>query len=334
MADIETPGEVSDELNAPAAVEDEGTLLPDDPTAAFAALMDVMVADSEEEAADEAAGEADAAPAGGGSGEPADQGDAAPAADPATPDTGDGGESSVPNAEATLNASDLTTRWGELRTGLETRQRKELEESALADVREEYGKYFEALQKHPRELVGTEVPDSTGEGMVVLRDSADAQEFQEMVKQQLYREVQERARLKTDEVRPMMETLHNSIAIFEKNPDLIPGTRQFDATLANRFAQLAKPYELVVDGKLSGYSIPVQPLIDQVRSELKAKPAAPAAPSKAQEQAAQRTRTSSGQFAPVDPPQAGVLSKAGSSAAEPDDFSTLFGSIGLPDFRI
>jgi hypothetical protein len=83
---------------------------------------------------------------------------------------------------------------------------------------------------------------------------------------------------------------------------------------------MAKPYELRVDGKLHGYTIDVQPLIAQLRtqlqSEAKAAPAAaaPAKPAKPK----------------ADAPQAGIRSKAG-SGAETEDFSTLFGTLGLPD---
>ena len=139
-------------------------------------------------------------------------------------------------------------------------------------------------------------------------------------------EINDRAGRELDENRDFLTTVHQSVELFQVNEDLRPGTKQFDVELANRFATLAKPYELRVDGKLQGYSIPVQPLIEQTRKEVHeqraAKPAAPAAPAKP---AASRK--------PADPPQAGISSKAGQSS-DTEDFSTLFGTLGLPGLRI
>lgn len=196
-------------------------------------------------------------------------------------------------------------------------------------------------------MVGQEVPSlREGGGTVTLRDAADAKEWQEAVKSILIREVQDRASRKADDVKPMMETLHGSIGLFQNNADLVPGTKQFDLDLANRFADLAKPYELRVEEKLVGYTIPVQPLVNQVRSQLAAEraarattaapaaPAAAAAPTAQQQRAAEQQRNQVGQFANPDAPQAGIASKAGAGAADEGDFSTLFGTIGLPHLRI
>lgn len=222
-------------------------------------------------------------------------------------------------------------------TGLETKQSGELQQQALGEVREEYKRYFEALEKHPRLLVGTEVPSPTGNGMEVLRDSADAKEWQDAIKHQLAQEVRDRASRKADDVRPMMETLHSSVALFQRNPDLVPRTKQFDKELAERFVELAKPYELRVEGKLTGYTIPVQPLVEQVRAQLQASRAAaatPPAPTPQQQRAADQARNDAGQFHNPDGPQAGIPSKAGASGDDAEDFSTLFGTIGLPNLRI
>ena len=237
-----------------------------------------------------------------------------------------------------IDASELAPKWGEISTALENRQRQELETEALAEIKEQHPKYFEALNKHPRELVGTEVPSITGEGMETIRDSSDAKDWQEGIKQVLYREIQELAARKADDVRPMMETVSNSIALFQQNPDLIPGTKQFNKELAESFTKLVKPYELRVDGKLMGYTIPVQQLVESVREQLKqqaapAAPAAPPAPTPQQQRAAAQPRNEVGQFA-GDQPQVGIPSTAGASGDEPEDFSTLFGTIGLPNIRI
>ena len=191
-------------------------------------------------------------------------------------------------------------------------------------MREEHTQYFEALEKHPRMLVGAQVPAIGKEGMETLRDANDAREWQEAVKSLLVAEVRDKASKAMDESNEFLTTIHASIELFQNNKDLVPGTKDFDIDLANRFATMATPYELRVDGKLQGYSIPVQPLIEQIRNQLvaerKAKPAAaaPAAPASKPE---------------PDPPQAGVPSKAGASS-DNEDFSTLFGTIGLPNLKI
>lgn len=194
-------------------------------------------------------------------------------------------------------------------------------------MQEEHAQYFEALNKHPRLLVGTQVPAIGKEGTETLRDTNDAREWQEAVKSILVEEVRDRAGRKLDESKDFLQTVHASIELFQNNVDLVPGTKNFDIELANRFAKLAAPYELRVDEKLQGYSIPVQPIIDQLRTQLTAeraaKPAAPAAAAKVPAAPARQ----------VDPPQAGISSKAGSGGSG-EDFSTLFGTIGLPNLQI
>ena len=181
-------------------------------------------------------------------------------------------------------------------------------------------------------LVGKEVPSLTGpEGSTeTLRDANDAREWQEAVKQLLTEEVRERATRSLEENKGILETVHQSIELFAQNKDLVPGTRQFDRQLADRFASMAKPYELRVEGKLHGFSIPVQPLIDSLRAQLVAERAA--APQTAGAPAAAAPGKAPAK--PADPPQAGIGTKAGSSSDDAEDFSTLFGTLGLPNLRI
>jgi hypothetical protein len=205
----------------------------------------------------------------------------------------------------------------------------------LEAVREEHGQYFEALEKHPRLLVGTQVPAIGKDGMETLRDTNDAREWQDAVKSILVSEIRDRAGRQMEESGDFLSTVHASIELFQNNADLVPGTKDFDVDLANRFATLAQPYELRVDGKLQGYSIPVQPIIDSLRTQLTseraAKPATPAAPAATPPAAgAQAKSTPSSQ---VDPPQAGISSKAGNGTGA-EDFSALFGTIGLPNLQI
>jgi hypothetical protein len=209
-------------------------------------------------------------------------------------------------------------------------------------VQTEHAAYFEALEQHPRALVGAEVPVIGGEGMETLRDTDDAREWQDAVKKVLVEEVQDRASRAMEENAGFLDTVHSSIELFQNNTDLIPGTKEFDVDLANRFATMATPYELRVEGKLQGYSIPVQPIIDQLRSQIVAERARGAesprsAPAGGAAAAAPAAAAGSSPppaaAAPADPPQAGIQSKAGNSS-EKEDFSTLFGTIGLPNLQI
>lgn len=210
-------------------------------------------------------------------------------------------------------------------------------------MQEEHSAYFEALEQHPRLLVGTEVPALDREGMEVLRDANDAREWQEAVKQILVEEVRERAEKAMDENDGFLSTIHSSVELFQNNTDLIPGTKEFDIELANRFTELAEPYELRVEDKLQGYSIPVQPIIESIRKQLVAqraqqqvsppKPAADGAPAPAAVAAATPAPAAAVPTKPTDAPQAGIQSKAGNSDQK-EDFSTLFGTIGLPDLQI
>lgn len=216
--------------------------------------------------------------------------------------------------------------------------------AALEEVQKEHSKYFEALEQHPRLLIGQQVPSTSGEGMETLRDAADAKEWQEAVKTILVKEVQSRAEKAVAENQDYLTTIHSSIELFQKNHDLIPGTASFDTELATRFTELVEPYELrSEDGKLQGYTVAVQPLVERVRAQLTAErqkaastaPAAPAGtPTPQQQRAAEQARNDAGQFTdPNAAPQAGIPSKAGNSSTT-EDFSALFGTIGLPDLRI
>ena len=187
------------------------------------------------------------------------------------------------------------------------------------------------MEKHPRLLVGTEVPAIGAEGMERLKDSNDAKEWQEAVRGLLVQEIRDEAQKKLDESRTYLETVHASIDLFKNNPDLIPGTKTFNRQLADKFAEIATPYEVREDGKLMGYSVPVQPIIEALRSQAAA---ASATVDTAGSPVPASQPPGVGNNPPsADPPQAGIPSKAGSSS-EKEDFSTLFGTIGLPHLQI
>jgi hypothetical protein len=217
-------------------------------------------------------------------------------------------------------------------TALEERTVQAYQQSALAEVKTEHPKYFEAIETHPRLLVGTKVPGLNGAEDEVLRTTEDAREWQEAARHVLVAEIRDRAGKQLEENRGYLDTVHASIELFQNNPDLVPGTKDFDVELAKRLTTLAEPYEIRHDGKLQGYSIRVQPLIDQIRAQVASeRTAAAAAPSTTAAAAAPPAAARV-----VDPPQAGITSKAGGGGDAAEDFSTLFSTINpaLADFQI
>lgn len=216
-------------------------------------------------------------------------------------------------------------------TKLENAISNQLRQQAFNATRAEYENYFQALETHPRLLVGKEVPAIGKDGMETLKDSNDAKEWQEAVRELLIQEIQDGARKLEEGAAPQIQILHASLDLFKNNKDLIPGTKQFNRKLADEFAKVAQPYEVRHEGKLRGYSIPVQPIIDALRSQMTQSAATVdtsvhQSPASAPPGADQHPPT-------ADPPQAGIPSKAGSSS-EKEDFSTLFGTIGLPHLQI
>ena len=198
--------------------------------------------------------------------------------------------------------------------------------AALEEVKTEFSKYVSALEQHPRLLVGQKVPAIGKEGDEILRDSQDAKEWQDAVSHLLRAEVQSRAERLSEGSSATLQTIHSSIELFQNNPDLVPGTKQFDRDLADQLMRIVKPYEMRVEGKLHGFAIPVQPLVNQLRSQLAVQraaappPAAPAAPPVAK-------------APPAPAPQAGIASKAG-QATETESFDALFGTLGLSGIRL
>ena len=333
-------------MNVPEAKEEAPAVYEtSDPFSAFTAVMDAFTGTSNDETPEERAEEtapdesADGLPAAASEatgGNDAPTGSAASGDGERPPLSDDGGSESLgnesaPGLTAGIDASSLTDTFAEISTKIETNIRDSMLEEALVAVRNDYGNYFDALEKHPRMLVGQEVPSLVGEGMEVLRDSTDAKEWQEAVKTILSKEIQQRADVRGEELNTTFETLHASVDLFKNNPDLIPGTKQFNRGLADSFTKLVKDYEVRNDaGKLIGYAVPVQPLINSLRSQQKA--VAPAAAPAA----AKPVAPAAAPAAPAAAPQAGIRSNAGSAGGgdSSSDFSTLFGTLGLPDMVI
>lgn len=177
---------------------------------------------------------------------------------------------------------------------------------------------------HPRQLVGQQVQSISGEGKETLRDAQDAKDWQDAVKHLLVQEMESRANTLAEERREVFTTVHSSIDLFRNNVDLVPGTKQFDRELADQFSTFMKDYELRSDGKLVGYSIPTQPLINRLRASLvekRAQAKAPAPPAAAQPPAGGQAQPAAptaqkGTQGSDDAPQAGVTSKAGNQSSE------------------
>lgn len=223
----------------------------------------------------------------------------------------------------------------------ETKMATDYQVAAVEEIKTEYKGYLDLLQKAPRLLVGTQVPSlQNPDQNETLRDSEDAREYQEAVKSILADEVRARATKAMEDNADTLNTVHASIELFQNNGDLIPGTKDFDVELANRFAQIAAPYAVKVDEKLIGYSIPVQPIINQLRTALgseraqaKTQQAPPPADGTAAPAAGVPTSTPGAPAAPAEQPQAGIPSKTGNSS-ESEDLSSLWGTLGLPNLRL
>lgn len=327
----------------------------------FAALMDHLDAAENKDKAAEGGTEAGAAAATGGQPPAAGEGAAKPDADAGAPAGGDegkppvagatdggaGGEDKSAEAGGTVAAgtegaaatglpadwtrptAELDGELAKLNTEYEAASAKQFHEAAVEDVKKDYAPFFERLEQHPRALVGEEVPDlrpnAKPGAKEVLRDEADVKSWQEMVKGLLVDEVKERATKAIETNQAAISTVHQSIQLFQNNKDLRPGTAEFDKDLADRLATITKPYELRVDGKLHGFTIPIQPLVDNIRTALKTEREAAAKPPA--DQPASETGKP-GEEKKVDPPQVGIQSKSGVSE-EKEDFSTLFGTIGI-----
>lgn len=262
------------------------------------------------------------APAGVEGGDSGGAADGAPAGDAATGQEPARAETPVPDLSPIVN------QLGTISTTIEENVSKAYQAQAFEQVRTEHKQYFDALEKHPRLLVGQQVPAIGKEGMETLKDSKDAAEWQEAVRSILVQEIKAKAQEQMDGAKDYLETIHAAVDLFKTNTDLIPGTKGFDRELADQFATMAKPYEVRVDGKLHGYSIPVQPLVENLRAQLATRRAAAAPAATPPAAAPAETRPPA-----VEPPQAAIPSKAGSSS-DKEDFSTLFGTIGLPNFQI
>jgi hypothetical protein len=189
--------------------------------------------------------------------------------------------------------------------------------------------FLQMLQAHPMELVGNQVPNVNGqEGVMRLNNAAEAEAWLGAVKQILGRQVNARTEALLQDARPILSTLQGANNLFKNNPDLVPGTKEYNPELAKQVYALTKTYIHKVDDKAIGFRVDIQPVVDAVREQLKT--AAPA-PTARQEQAAQQARTPTGQF---DAPQAGIPSQAGISGDPEEDYDPFWKAVGRPGMTI
>jgi hypothetical protein len=309
--------------------------------------------DSEGGASTEGAGPGDTAPAA------TDQGAAAGNTDAATPPAGAqsatdvlaGAHDESGSAASTDTAGDTGTQqdsagvpvdngfkpFAELaaealpqaQNAMQERMAQSFKAQAFSQVREELNPDFiKFLRVSPIALVGSEVPSIAvnarpGDTMRIL-DTQMARDWHEGVTKLIENEQQ------NENIRPLMSVIQDSFLMFQNNPDLFPYAAEFDQELADQFASIAEAYELRVDGKLFGYQVDVQPLINGLRSQLVAQRAVTGERQQVEtrtvqqrQAAAAQPRTEDGRF---DTPQAGIASKSGMEGEPDDDFSTFWGA--------
>ena len=208
---------------------------------------------------------------------------------------------------------------------------------ALEEIRSEVApEFLQALDQHPRMLVGDQVPSLKRQGETeILRDSNDAKDWQDGLRHMIALQVSQRAAGYAEESKPLISTIQSSVELFRRNPDIVPGTKEFDPELATRFINMAKSYEHREGDKMFGYRVDVQPLVANIREQLKteraARPAQPSTQTARQTQAANQSRDQgTGRF---DAPQAGIPSRAGMSGEDAEDFTAFWSTLNRSDMN-
>lgn len=252
-----------------------------------------------------------------------------------TPEATDSGVEGEPGVQAspvepqravvTPEVQPVVDNLSNLGTAFEERLTVSFQEQAMEEFQDVYENYIETLDKHPLELVGQEVPALNEEGTpTVYNTTEQVKDYQEALKVVLGRLLRQRVDELREEVGPTADVVHSSITLFQNNPDLIPGTAGFNKDLADQVARLVKPYELKMDGKLTGYNIDIQGIVDQARGQLTAAPATPA-PAAKKSAPAKKSAT---------PPQGGIASRAGKSGEGEEDYTAFWKEAGFSSIPI
>jgi hypothetical protein len=220
--------------------------------------------------------------------------------------------------------------FGQASKAIEENTSKAFEAQATSELQEKFSGAFALLEDIPYLMVGKTVPNLRGDGEVTLRDTTEAEQYQKALGRIIDGERQKLISQKHDQVRPIMSVVQESVLLFQNNKDLVPNTKEFDPELAEAFTRTARAYELRADGKLVGYHVNVQPLINELRTQLATRRGASSAQqpqqTARQQQAAQQPRNDVGQF---DAPQAAIPSKVADSGEADDSYDAFWTTVGM-----
>lgn len=207
--------------------------------------------------------------------------------------------------------------------------RENMQESFRRAAEEQLNKEIDpifktVLETDPYLLVGQSLPslrpDAKPEDKDLMTDSAKAAEYKRALQSLVEAEIKDDVAKREKDVMPMMSVLQESALMFQNNPDLIPNTDKFDQQLAERVARVGKSYELVVNGKVTGYQVNMQPIINELREQLTKERAETGIVTQQQSaqaaRAAEQARDEAGKFRG---PQAGITSKSNASGGANDE---------------
>ncbi len=205
------------------------------------------------------------------------------------------------------------------------RVKEQARQASLTTMREEYAPYFQIVEAPPRMLVGQTVPSlDPNKETEVIRDTADARDYQEAAKALLAKELGSRVQADITSQAAHLQVVSQSIDILQRHPDLLK-----DKQLADRVASLIKPYEYRKDGKLYGWSVNVEPLVNQVRQQLASERSAPATPAASAAAAAPAAPAAAAPpAAPAPGPQQGLRASAAQQAPQ-EGFDQLWSTLGF-----
>src|SRR5690606_37490127 len=128
-----------------------------------------------------------------------------------------GGGSAIPHAEVVGQFSEASRLIQErAQSAFEKEAREELA-TAMGDRAKVYE---DALGMSPYMLVGREVPNLRGDGVITIKDTTDAREWQEAAKMLIDRDIESRTKTKLEAVKPMLSVVQDSIQLFQNNPDI------------------------------------------------------------------------------------------------------------------
>jgi len=309
------------------------------------------------EAAPTGQGAADNAgePAAPASGAPTPDGTDAPNQDPTGAGAADGAKPDEPPADSSgsndpgtahqgttqLTYAEVAPKFAEAAAAIDTNITEAFKRQATQEVNDLIGeRWTQPLSVHPRLLVGQEVPSLRDPNATEkILDSKDAAEWQEAAKSLIQAEIDSKIEQRREASKEMLTVIQESVLMFQNNQDLVPGTAEFDKELADEFASIVKDYEFRIDGKLYGYHVNVQPLINNLRSRLATQRGASGATAAAQAaaraaQAQAQARNDQGQFVSTDLPQAGIPSKAGSQGEAVESYEAFWQTLGFPSSMI